>query len=200
MAEYRAIARPDPDDSKPHPCNRLRPKRLRRKTPAKLLDVLLLRQRSGGVRLEQAVSRLRALRIARMQRTDLLAPEPRALRVAIERRDRRRPAGRSAIAELIGIAAREVGVVIRLVLSIRPNRTICPLGKVTVRLAHRVSTIRLVLVHFKAPAPVPVHPTDTRAQLDPNGLLAPPLRRCRRGNRAAEHQDPRRRGRIRTAG
>src|SRR6185437_12763618 len=137
MAEYRAIARPDPDDSKTHPCNRLRPKRLRRKTPAKLLDVLLLRQRSGGVRL---------------------------------------------------------------VLSLRPNRTICPLGKVTVRLAHRVSTIRLVLVHFKAPAPVPVHPTDTRAQLDPSGLLAPPLRRCRRGNRAAEHQDPRRRGRIRTAG
>ena len=60
LAEYRPIARPDPDDPKSHARNRLRPERLSRKTLAKVLPVLLLRECTGSVRLEQAVSRLRA--------------------------------------------------------------------------------------------------------------------------------------------
>src|SRR5581483_11449926 len=98
-----------------------------------------------------------------------------------------------------GIAARQVRVAIRLVLSLRPDRTVRPFGKIPMRLAHRVS-VRLVFLHLKAPAPAPAHPSNPRAPPDPNGLPPPPPRTCWRENRATVRPDRRPCGRSRTAG
>src|SRR6185437_11139433 len=81
------------------------------------------------------IQRLRALWVAGMQSADLLAPPPRFLRITYQRADRRRHPGLRAIAELIGVSARQIGIPIGLVLRIRACGSIGPLREIAVYLA-----------------------------------------------------------------
>jgi hypothetical protein len=73
-----------------------------------------------------------------METGDLNVPQSAAIRIAVERREDGRLIDRHTVAELLGVTAREVGIVIRLDGRPRSLGPVGPLGKVAMVLVQKL--------------------------------------------------------------
>lgn len=134
--------RPDRNDAEPD----TRPVRLGAVGPSRGIPGTSIARTRGvcrvAIRPAHAVQRFRALRITGMQGADLLAPKLRDFRIAVECWDRGGAVELPAIAEFVGIAARQVGIPIRLALRIRSDRPVSPLREIAVEFAGNAGCVR----------------------------------------------------------